>query len=569
MAIKRSDIATKVIPKFKAEIISAVKQNNPSKLQEVLQRICGVIVLRDVPLDSDFINAIKQNKLDTFGSYEVRSAGRAYFIDFVGQTSQQKEVTTSCGRKVTINYVICNEPYDSQVINEYSDILDVNVKKQLAITITNEEFRKIACGQNAYNDLMDLVRSKVVEATYNLIYNEVDCRLNDPMSYKQVKEIPYCCDLCDGQNFMSALEEFALTLQRNTADYNLAGRDYDLPINRMWLLKSFKLNSRINNLLSRAFNNNLVNLNQQFGQTWAIDIKNYDGIILDQQAIQVHEVFNEVYWEYSPKRRAQCGIVNYDARIKILTTHVAVPFKLIKIDCAEKEQADNITDKIESITKTYQVTDQTDAETKIKADIDALKPADSKLTFTYRFSNFVAPAGTVLGSIDVAVDIVNENGTVIETANNTMKLTTTTPATLASVVKNLDMGTFPTRPDASTLEAQMATLNANYVKGNATISAITDTGATATGINIYTGTVALTFKVVPALSTVITNPDLGPIGYSGDNPTPEEITAGIVSLYPVLASANFAYTGITATNANVTDTSGAYSGAVAIRYRKA
>lgn len=71
----------------------------------------------------------------------------------------------------------------------------------------------------------------------------------------------------------------------------------------------------------------------------------------------------------------------------------------------------------------------------------------------------------------------------------------TEPVALNTVVTVLALGEFTGTPKANDIDARVANLNKSYVLGNATFSAITTTGAKMTGINLYTGDVALTYTV--------------------------------------------------------------------------
>lgn len=160
----------------------------------------------------------------------------------------------------------------------------------------------------------------------------------------------------------------------------------------------------------------------------------------------------------------------------------------------------------------------------------------------------------------------------------TVPVTFTTKADdLTRAIPTPALGSFSgagTTPTSTELEAAVKAKNATYSNGDATFSSITTSTATATASTggKYKGTVSLTYTYTqntPSLSTIITNPNLGGINWTGDNPTESDLTEALTTRYPKLADATLSYSNITTTSATVTDTGGQYAGSVALTYTKA
>lgn len=397
------------------EMSRAIKTEKFKAFAEQLQRVCGVLVLKDFILEDEFLAAVRSNQTKIYGDWEVRSSGKAYYVDWTAEQVKEKEITTACGKKVKVNYVVCNEPFDSQVPNAYTDILKKNIDKQITVFLNRDELRDIACGDNTFDELVSLIESKIQSATVDMIYNTVLCEINNPENYKQIYELTYCCDRCEGKSLLSALNTFALKLQRNTAPFNLQSHDYTLPIREMFLIKSYEMDSRIMGILSNTYNQDMVNIQTKFNLTPTLDINIADFIIADKRWIQLHEVLNEVEWEYSIKKRGNCGIGNYIARFKLINFLTAVPVKLKKLDCQIVQEAEDLRIKIESLNEKIEADTQSEAESVITTLLNNQKKPESKLTISQTFKNFTAPSDQKDGAITADIEIKSANGDTLET----------------------------------------------------------------------------------------------------------------------------------------------------------
>lgn len=194
------------------------------------KRICGILIFDDYILEDEFINKIKQNKLGMWGSYEVRTSGQAYYVDYKQEKTVSKRVKTACGKTRTVNVITCGGSVDAQVPTIYKDVLDENINKVLNLHISYEEFRKVACNKDVFDALVNLIKSKVDQSTRDLIYNTVLCGLNDPENYKKIETLEYCsCNGCDGLSLLGAINLKTLNIQRDNSQYVLADREYHIP----------------------------------------------------------------------------------------------------------------------------------------------------------------------------------------------------------------------------------------------------------------------------------------------------------------------------------------------------
>lgn len=466
-------------------------------------RICNIITFEDFNIDEPFINFIRTNDLPTYGNDELRAYGKAYFIDWTREQLQEKEIDVACGKKAKIKFIICNEPFDSQVPDAYLDYLTKNIDKQITFFLDRDEVRNLACGDNTFNAIVNLLNSKIQTATFDLIYDTIICAINNPINYKQIVEIPYCCDKCDGQNPISALNTFMLKMQRNNAQYNIHGRDYTLPIRQMMLLKSYELDSRLMSILSNTFNDSRINIETKFNQTFTLDLTIADGVISDVRWPKYKEILNEFDWEYSFKKRGNCGIGNYVAKFALVKFLVAVPFKLVKISCEEKNQADNWRSKIEAQSNVIVATDQSTAETAIKKIIDDNKPTGTKLTAETEYSDFTAPTDDKDGAITATTQIKDESGNTLE--NFTINYVLKKEKKLSDVITSPNLGEISFAGDNPTETELTAILRGNYpVLASASLKYenITSTSATVSDTSgQYTGNVNLTYTKKAAFST--------------------------------------------------------------------
>lgn len=403
-----------------AQLSGLLSSSNWMGFTVELQRICNVLTIKDDLIEEDFINQIKQNAWN-YPTDEVRASGKAYFTD-VEKEQIVEEIVDTCGGPVTVKTVMCGKPHKSQKPEDYVDYLELNISKRLSVYLDLDELRALSCNENTYNDLVELIRSKITSATYDLIYCEIMKRLNDPLNYKQSVDIQYCCDKCNGQNKLAALNSFILKLQRNTAPYNIAGRDYNLPTNKMWLLKSYDTDSSFQSMLGNTFNPNYLNVESKFEHTWALDIKIADAIIIDKLGIRFNEIVNQRVVMLDGWQNAECITAQYRGKVKLINHAVAIPVNFVEVKCEDKKAAEALAAKISNVTTEYSVSDQSDAETQIKAEIDALNTStEPKLTLEYSFDKFKAPNGGN-GSIETTVDIKDSNGTKLDSVTKTFVL---------------------------------------------------------------------------------------------------------------------------------------------------
>lgn len=423
MAVKRSEVSNGNLAKQTGlKLDKMIKAGNFRAFADELQRICGIFVINDFTMDDEFINAIKQNRMTTYGSsYELRAYGKVYGIDYKKQDLQEKEINVACNKTVKIKYVICGQPFDSQVPDEYVDYLNINIDKAIPVSLGLDELRKIACGENTYNELVALITSKITAAINEMLYDIVICELNNPENYKEITTLTYCCDNCEGTSMLSALNTFALKLRRTTYKYNLQGRDYNLPTNQMWMLKSFDTDSKIMGILSGKFNSALVNVETKFARTFPVELNIADVVICDKRWPQLDEVLQNVIWDYDRVNRANCGWGDYVARLKFVNFLTAAALKLVKVDCTLKQGAANIRSKIESDTTKPEADTEQEAKTAIDAIIKAAV-GESKLNVETEYTGFKAPVDNVDGAITANVKITDEAGTLLEEFSKTFAL---------------------------------------------------------------------------------------------------------------------------------------------------
>lgn len=419
-----------------------IRTGNYAELQLNLQRYCNQLFFPDKYLNDPFVNAVYQNRLpmETYGDWVAVSSSRAYYEDYIDEEKGTKTVTDACGNPHEVSTYKCNEQYESQAPEIITCDIPVANRRRLPITINEKELRSAVCTPEVFDNLVNLIRQKFESATRKEVRDTILCMLNDPSNYKQIVQIPYKCDNCDGTSFIGEIENFALNLQEDSIPYNLAGHDYDIPTSEMWLIQSYKLRSRTNNIMAvSAGNTSLIDLKSIFGNVWTVNLKNFDGVIIDREAIQVHEVFQKITWMYDAFKDYTCGVAQHQLRKALICFKVAVPFQLVKIGAEDWDQAFAIRDDVEMSTNEFNVANQGEAETQIKAYIDGLKPEGSTLQLEYTFSNFKAPTSGAKGSIDVSVDIKNKNGVKITSVNNTFALTL--KVQIATDKKDVDLTT--------------------------------------------------------------------------------------------------------------------------------
>jgi len=411
------NIPVSQIPEFSDQRINALqtmlKNGEHHSFAEQLTKICRQILITGYSIEEAFINAVKKMEMRFGENYEFRTAGRVYFTDFKEKDSTEKQIITSCGIPVTVKVVPCRTSFDAQKPFDFLDYGKVVIDKQLTIQISDQELDKLACSKEMWTDLVNMIRSKVGEETTNMIYEEIMCAINDSRNYKKIEEIQYCCNKCEGSSFISALTTFVLKQQRNTGPYNLQGRDYNLPVNKMWLLSSYDFYSRVMGVLSGKINPNLINIFDKFERVDDVDLKIADIIIIDHQWIQFIEKLNTIEWSRDAVGRAECGVVNYKAMFKLINFMFAVPIKFVKIDCAAKEQAEKIRMKIVGHTADIPAETESAAKTAIEKIISDAK-GESKLVVTATYSDFKAPSEVDKGFIKASVVIKDENAVVID-----------------------------------------------------------------------------------------------------------------------------------------------------------
>lgn len=422
--IRKRDLA-QVAREQSLKMHSQIQSGNFIALQDTMNLICRTITNVDEFINDEFINAVVKEVYGEFGGDQLIATERGYPIDFNPQEKTKMEVNTACGKKVLIDSVKCNMPYSSEVFTQYYDYLTVNKQKTLPVTITQDQLRKISCGENTFNQLRNLILSKVTESIEAYIRDEVYCILNTPENYKTIAYLNYVCDSNCDDGFISALTQFAINLQINAKDYNLANRLYDLPIkSKAWLLNSTKLAAKLASRYARGGTNaSYIDISSKFARTFDIpQLKIADGIIMDINWLQVRKVFTELVWKYEPSARAECGVYNLDMKIKPINFFTAVPFQLVEITKKEKDTADSLVIKIDNLDKIYSIDNQIEAETQIKADINALNTStDPKLNLVFTFSDFKMPNNTS-GSINMNVKILNAQNTVINFTNHAFTL---------------------------------------------------------------------------------------------------------------------------------------------------
>lgn len=396
-----------------------IKQENWNGLAELMNRICNTIPMIDEIVGSEFINAVLKEATDEYGVDEYVSGGALYLEDFKPLEITEKEVITTCGSKVTVKVTKCHSPYDSQVMDNYYDYLTLNSKKVLSVTITQEELTRRACGLDTYNKLRELIIQKATQSVTRFLRDKVFCLLNDSRNYKQIVEIPYACDDCDGDNILSAITRFSSKLQLNAKDYNLAGRDYEVARKTgMWLVKSTDLEAKLSNVMASKFNSTVIDIDSKFARVFEEPkLTIADGVIMDKQWLQVKQVMQRIYWDFNSRYLNECGNYHYWIKDKAINFMLAVPFRLVKVEKSDVTSSNSLDGKIRALTDELTVTGQPDAESKIKALIDELNVSEPKLVLEYTFTDFIAPDEKNNGSIKVSVDIKNKNGTLLNTTN--------------------------------------------------------------------------------------------------------------------------------------------------------
>lgn len=419
--IRKSDLP-EIVKSQSMKLHNAIQANNFLAIQDTMNLICRTITFTDEFIDDEFINAILQEVYGEYGGDQLVASERGYPIDFKPLDKTKMKVKTACGSEIEIDSVMCNQPYSSEVFKQYYDYLTVNKQKTLPVTITQNDLRRISCGEGTFNKLRELILSKVAESIQAYIRDEVYCAINDPTNYKEIVELKYNCDNCEGTSFISELTKFALKLQINTQKYNLAGRIYDLPLkSKAWLLSSIDLSSRLASRYAQGGTNaNYIDISQKFARVFDIPQLNIaDGVIMDKNWLQIRKIFSELIWTYKPEFRNECGVYNLDLKFKPINFFTAVPFKLIEIDKKDFKAAEILGYKIEAINKEFVATTKDEAESKIKPEIEKLNTTtDPKLTLEYKFFDFVAPEAEKTGIIKVTVTIKNSNEQELTKANN-------------------------------------------------------------------------------------------------------------------------------------------------------
>jgi len=96
---------------------------------------------------------------------------------------------------------------------------------------------------------------------------------------------------------------------------------------------------------------------------------------------------------------------------------MAVPFRLVKVDAQDLEVSRALSSKIIALSDPITATSQADAETKIKAAVEALNISDPKLNLEYNFSDYQA-------NVSYAVSIVmrDSKGSTLNTTNKVFTL---------------------------------------------------------------------------------------------------------------------------------------------------
>lgn len=398
---------------------SLIKKGQWKAVADQLNRICNTLPIIDEIIESEFVTAVLQEATDEYGTDELVSGGNLYLEDFKPLTENIKTIVTANGDTVDVKVVQCNTPYDSQVMDNYYDYLTLNSKKVLSVSITQEELTTRACGLETYNKLRDLILNKATQATKKFIRDRVWALINDSSNYKQVVEIPYTTESEDGENILAAITRFSSQLQLEPKLYNIAGRDYEL--NRktgMWLIKSPNLETKLANVMSTKFNSTAIDIDSKFARTFEeVKFKLADGLIMDKQWIQVKQVKQNIYWDFNSKFLTECGNYHYWSKDKAVNFLMAVPFRLVKVDAQDLEVSRALSSKIIALSDPITATSQADAETKIKAAVEALNISDPKLNLEYNFSDYQA-------NVSYAVSIVmrDSKGSTLNTTNKVFTL---------------------------------------------------------------------------------------------------------------------------------------------------
>lgn len=166
-------IRKSAIPNAKAKLSlkldEMIRKSDYAGLDAELNRICRTLPITDFMLADEFIEFIKQNQYEKFGNTAVRAYGRAYFTDFKQEIPREKEIVTSCGKKVNVKVIVCNPEFDAQVPDAYEDVLVESINQQLPIFLNREELRGLACGVDTYNALLQAIQDKVVTETNRML----------------------------------------------------------------------------------------------------------------------------------------------------------------------------------------------------------------------------------------------------------------------------------------------------------------------------------------------------------------------------------------------------------------
>lgn len=204
--IRRADLA-QVAKREGLKLHNQIKAGQFKAVEETMNLICRTITNTDEFINDEFISSVVKEVYGEYGGDQLVASERGYPIDYKPGEKTKMKVTTACGDTIEIDSVKCCASYSAEVFNQYFDYLTVNKQKTLPVAITQNELRRISCGEDTYNQLRQMILAKVTESIEAYIRDEVYCLINDPRNYKKITEITYTCDECDGTSFIQALTE--------------------------------------------------------------------------------------------------------------------------------------------------------------------------------------------------------------------------------------------------------------------------------------------------------------------------------------------------------------------------
>ena len=170
--IRKGDLA-QIAKQQGVKLSNQIQSGNFIALQDTMNRICRTIVNTDDFINDEFVGSVVKEVYGDYGTDQLIATERGYPIDFKPQQKIKMSVTTASGKEIFVDAVKANMPYSSEVFTQYYDYLPVNIERGLPVTITQHELRNIACGQDTYNQLRNLILNKVNETIFAYLRDEI------------------------------------------------------------------------------------------------------------------------------------------------------------------------------------------------------------------------------------------------------------------------------------------------------------------------------------------------------------------------------------------------------------